>query len=278
MDQTDVVGENFSKISLMELKSGQTKEVQAGLNSHSTWFQMPAAPIVPSSPSKEPAATLTAGSAVATAAQENAPIDLQNDSSKGNSQLAMLAILLWAGALVAIVILMLYLWRQSAAVPKQVKEKAPETPVEEKPAPTPSPRGNRERFPGGRGASPRRQDWRRHCRADQGDHGRAREQYRLVLAGHRLCSSKGVSHRRALLPAGQTPWASRGREGAGVAEDTKSINLNNNSRNHGFAFALVAGIPQHAMVPGAFALGDLARCASVVLAHRADCNSSASAG
>jgi hypothetical protein len=138
MDQTNVVGENLSKISVMDLKSGQTKEVQAGLNTHSTWFQMPAAPIVPTSPSKEPAATLPARSAVATNEQENGSIDLQHDNSKGNRQLTMLAILLWAGALIAIVILMLYLWRQSSAVPKQVKEKAPETPVEEKPSPTPS--------------------------------------------------------------------------------------------------------------------------------------------
>jgi TolA-binding protein len=138
MDQTNVVGENLSKISLMELKSGQTKEIQAGLNMHSTWFQMPSAPIVPTSPSKEPAATLSAESAVPTDAHEKGPIDLQNDSPKGNSQLAMLAILLWAGALIAIVILMLYLWRQSSAAPKQAKEKAPDMPVEEKPAPLPS--------------------------------------------------------------------------------------------------------------------------------------------
>ena len=60
---------------------------------------------------------------------------LPGQESTTSDRVAMFSILLWAGALIAITILMFYLWRYGSAPAKQEKTAVAELPVEEKAAP-----------------------------------------------------------------------------------------------------------------------------------------------
>jgi TolA-binding protein len=130
MEQTDVFGEQNAKIILRELKSGQEQEVPAGIQTSSTWFQMPEAPVVPSA-----AAAMDIVAVVSPVPGITAyPAPLQDGMV--DNRVVMFSLLLWAGALIAIVILMLYLWRNWSVPPRPEKPLSAEPAVEEKIAPS----------------------------------------------------------------------------------------------------------------------------------------------
>jgi Tol biopolymer transport system component len=124
MEGTNATGEQNAKIALRGLEGDQIREVPAGLQTRTAWFQMPETPVatsaaasmgIPPVVSPEPS---TVGASVHL--QENMP---------GNG-VVMFSLLLWAGALVAIVILMLYLWRNWSIPRKIEKDPVSEPPIE----------------------------------------------------------------------------------------------------------------------------------------------------
>lgn len=67
------------------------------------------------------------------------PIHLPGEVPKMNDKVVLFSIVLWVGALFAIVILMFSLWRSSKATGKQATPVTPEPSPEEKPVPAPEP-------------------------------------------------------------------------------------------------------------------------------------------
>jgi TolA-binding protein len=131
MEQTYVTGEESSRITIQDLENGQTKEIPAGLQTGSAWFRMPEAPVVPTSAAAVEISP--AASPVATGAGSPVPTQAGTTSNR----IALFSILLWAGALAAIVILMLSLWRRPSVPRAQAKAAVVETPVEENVVPLP---------------------------------------------------------------------------------------------------------------------------------------------
>jgi Tol biopolymer transport system component/TolA-binding protein len=127
MEETNATGEQVSKITLRELESGQTKEIAAGLQTGSTWFQMPGAPVVPASQataevSRDEKDQVPTGMA--------SPVLVQTDTM--TNRIALFSILLWAGALITIMIVMLYLWSRWSAPSNAEKLPAAEPSAEKK--------------------------------------------------------------------------------------------------------------------------------------------------
>lgn len=140
MEQTDVTGEEIPRITLLELGSSQIKEVPSGLHTNSAWFQMPDAPLpapTTNSPGSSPASSPAPQG-------ETGPLNLQSEVPLLNDSVMMLSFLLWAGALIAIVVLMLYLWRWSPAFRKQAKDPQLEQPLNLKTEQTPEPKPSRQ--------------------------------------------------------------------------------------------------------------------------------------
>ena len=141
MENIRTSNEALASISLQELASGQIREVQAGLNTRSAWFQMPEAPPAPTAAPTEEIAP--ADSSAPTSS--GAPLNLESDLPFVSDRVAFLSICLWAGALIAIVILMVYLWRWSlrnSKVSPPVEQKSltePEPPAAILPTPKLSP-------------------------------------------------------------------------------------------------------------------------------------------
>jgi TolA-binding protein len=120
------------------LESSQTRNVLAGLHTGSVWFKMPEAPVAAAATGTVSVSPIQA----AATTKENGPIHLQSDSQPVTDWVVTLSLLLWAGALIAIVILMLYLWRRSTSSQKKVETPAEAVRDEDMPAPpaaTPSP-------------------------------------------------------------------------------------------------------------------------------------------
>ncbi|HJS20202.1 MAG TPA: hypothetical protein VJ785_15755 [Anaerolineales bacterium] len=111
MEQTHSFEEQASKISLQELASGTVKEVQAGLNTSSAWFRMPEPPIVPLE-EVQPTESVAASS-------KSGPIDLQSATPSTNGILRLLPLLLWAIALIGVVLAAYFLWMRSVAAHPQ---------------------------------------------------------------------------------------------------------------------------------------------------------------
>jgi TolA-binding protein len=126
MEQTHAFGEENAKIVVRELKSGQVREVPAALQTSTTWFQMPERPLVPSSAASMEVSP--AGSAVPAGTAQ--PVSMQDGLA--DNKMVMISLLLWAGALVAIMFLMLYLWRNWSVPPKPENTTAAKPAIEEK--------------------------------------------------------------------------------------------------------------------------------------------------
>jgi Tol biopolymer transport system component len=117
MEETSATGEQVPRIVLREMKSSQSKEISAGLQTGSAWFQMPDTPAVP--------ATIASAAVIPAASQVPAGMASPVSELPGliNNRVAMFSILLWAAILIASTVLMLYLWRRWSVPPKA--EKAP---------------------------------------------------------------------------------------------------------------------------------------------------------
>jgi TolA-binding protein len=126
MEETNATDDRNSKIMLRELESSQMKEIPAGLQTRSIWFQMPEAPAA----SLPESSTLVAPVESPVPAGVETPVIMQADMMSNG--VVMFSLLLWAGALVTIVILMLYLWRNWSVPRKPEKAPLSEPPVEEK--------------------------------------------------------------------------------------------------------------------------------------------------
>jgi Tol biopolymer transport system component/TolA-binding protein len=124
-EETDARGEQKAKVTLRELESGHVTEIPAGLQTRSAWFQMPEAPLAASSaaPVDVTAAAGWSPAAVTT------PAPLQAHGLR--KRVVMFSLLVWAGALIIIVVLMLYLWKRWSAPGQPAK-----TADEQKSSPT----------------------------------------------------------------------------------------------------------------------------------------------
>jgi Tol biopolymer transport system component len=139
MENIRTSNDSIASISLQELASGQMRDVQAGLNTRSTWFQMPEAPPAPTAAPTEAMAPVLSPAPTST----GAPLNLEGNLPIVSDAVGLLSICLWAGALIAILILMVYLWRWSLKYSRQSTPPMPEPPVET-PAPAPVPPASEE--------------------------------------------------------------------------------------------------------------------------------------
>jgi hypothetical protein len=129
IEETNAAGGQVARITLRELESGQLKEIPAGSQTGSAWFQIPEAPVVPAS--SAPAEVTPAGDPVPTGMASPVP----GQAGTMMNRIALLSILLWAGVLITIVIVMLYLWRRWSVRPTAEKPPVAEPPGEQKTTP-----------------------------------------------------------------------------------------------------------------------------------------------
>jgi len=109
IEQTYAARDELANIAVLELKTGQIKEIPAELDTHSSWFQMPGSPAFSSSSISS--TTLPSGSGGTTTTNENNPIKSQIGGPKGDRLLVFISLILWASTLVAIVIVAIYRWK-----------------------------------------------------------------------------------------------------------------------------------------------------------------------
>ena len=134
MEETYSFQEPIARISLRELETGAVRQVQAALNTSTAWFRTPEQPVLPSlAPGEEtlPEAGPAGGSG---------PINLQSDTPNAGGRSSVVPLLLWAGALVAVVVLAYLLWRrnQAATRPEAVIGPAAQAQAEVKPVHVPA--------------------------------------------------------------------------------------------------------------------------------------------
>ncbi|HEX5839768.1 MAG TPA: tetratricopeptide repeat protein, partial [Anaerolineales bacterium] len=96
-------------------------------NTHSTWFQMPDPPEVPPTAPEQSRPTASAAST-----QGSGPINLQNDAPNRSGRALIVPLLLWAGILIAVVVLAYLLWKRSLLA-KVERLAIPETETGEQP-------------------------------------------------------------------------------------------------------------------------------------------------
>jgi Tol biopolymer transport system component len=108
LEQTVFLEESSPRIILNALAGGIGREVPAGLNTHSTWFRMPEPPEVPPTAAEQSRPTTPAAST-----QGSGPINLQNDIPNRSGRSLIVLLLVWAGMLIAVVVLAYLLWKRS---------------------------------------------------------------------------------------------------------------------------------------------------------------------
>ncbi|HEX2990270.1 MAG TPA: hypothetical protein VHO49_06305 [Anaerolineales bacterium] len=135
MEQTNLFEEMTPRIILHELAGGTTREVQAGLNTRSTWFRMPDAPEVPPTAAEQSVPTASAAST-----QGSGPVNLQSDVRNRSGRSLVVPLLAWAGILIAVVVLAYLLWKRSLLA-KVERLAIPESEAGEQPVDEQAPAG-----------------------------------------------------------------------------------------------------------------------------------------
>jgi TolA-binding protein len=133
LEETNSFEVTTPRITLQALADSTVREVQAGLNTHSTWFRMPVAPPAPPTDIQAIQPTVEAS-----ATREAGPINLQSDVPVRTGRSLLVPLLVWASLLIAVMVLAYLLWKRSVLAKVEHlaigESEAEHQPVTEEPA------------------------------------------------------------------------------------------------------------------------------------------------